>query len=139
MEVETAGDTGSLILGNPDGPVGGADKGSVGPQREGSGRLVSLESALGLLMIGLISSSSFILASSHSQLRSDSVVEGVLTASSSLSRGEGSSDSVDLRLSLLWLLEVALMVLVRFSAGFPDSGGDARLGDASGTVLRKSR
>jgi hypothetical protein len=140
IEVETAGDTGSLILGNPDGPMGGADKGSVGPQREGFGRLVPLESALGLFMVEFVSSSSsFTLASSHSQLKSDAVVEGELIVSSSLSRAEGSSDSVDPRLSLLWLLEVVLTVLVRFSGGFAGSGGDARLGDASGTVLRKSR
>jgi hypothetical protein len=76
--------------------------------------------------------------SSHSLLRSDRAVDGALSISSPFSFPER-SESVEALLRLLLLLSVLLAVLVRFRTAFPVCGGEARLGETSAMLFRKSR
>lgn len=125
-----AGEAGSFRLGNTDAPPGGAESGQVGP-RGVYGFFVLMGTGFFVLNLSL----SF---SSHSQLRSDRAVDGALSISSPLSFPEA-SESVEPLLRLLLLLSVLPVVLVRFRIAFPVCGGDARLGETSAMLFRKSK
>lgn len=124
------------MLGNTDGPAGGADKGQLSEPRDVPGIFASVLIGAGF---GLRAPSSVF--PSHSQLGSVRAVDGALSICSPFSFPE-SSDSTEpplLVLAVLLLLRVLLAVLVRFRSAFPVCGGDARLGETNDMLFRKSR
>lgn len=140
--METAGEAGSFMLGNTDGPdcpAGGADSGQLGPCGVG-GRFVSMGAGFEpfSFCLSLSSLSLFSSRSSQPQLRSDLAVDGGLSTCRSFSFSEFSDSVVPVLPLLLWL-SVLLAVLVRLDAAFPVCGGEAKFGEASDMLFRKSR
>jgi hypothetical protein len=95
---------------------------------------LGVSSTLGALVCSGLSDS----LCGHSQLTSDRAVEGALSISPSLSFSD-SSDFVEVSLVLLVLLSALLTVLVRCNIDLLVCGGEARLGETSDMVFKKSR
>lgn len=100
----------------------------------GSFVLIGAGTCLGLL--GLFSSLGF--SSSSDSLTSVRAVDGALSICSPFSFSGSSDFAESVELLLEWL-RVLLAVLVRLITALPVWGGEARLGDTSDMLLRKSK